>query len=411
MSDVYEEVTSKSYGGRIVESLKGVVVGIVLILVAGGLLFWNEGRAIKRLRALEEGQGAVVSVKVDQVSPKHDGKLVHLSGMATTDEELHDATFGVRAKAIKLIRDVQMYQWTERKESKTKKELGGSSKTRTKYYYEKKWSSKAVDSSRFKKSAGHSNPSMPHHGQTFTAREVRLGGYKLSPSLIGKMDQYKALGVTEKAFEEAKPAVRDSFRRHGNGFYKGASPASPDIGDIKVEFRVVEPQTISLVARQTGDTFEPYATKAGGTIELLRPGTLSSDAMFEKAIEENANLTWILRLAGVVVMIIGFAFVFSPLSVLADVVPFLGNLVSMGTGLVAVILGLSLSFFAIAIGWVFYRPYIGIPLLVAAIGLPLLAMLRKSKQRTPVPVPARRTRGAQERRQTGKPRHRFTRRG
>lgn len=229
---------------------------------------------------------------------------------------------------------------------------------------------------------------MPHGSDTFTAREVRLGAYRLSSNLIGKMDENKPLAVTPKAFEEANADVRSAFRIQGSGLYKGAHPGSPAIGDVKVEFKVVEPQTISLVARQVGDSFEPYTTKAGGTIELLRPGTLTSEAMFEKAIQENANLTWILRLVGVVVMVIGFAMIFSPLAVLADVVPFLGNLVGMGTFLISMVLGLSLSCLAIAIGWVFYRPYIGLPLLAVAIVLPLLAILRASKRSVPVPLHA-----------------------
>ena len=75
MSDVYEEVTRHSYGKRIGNSITGVIFGVLLVIGAGILLFWNEGRAIKRLRALEEGQGAVVSVKADQVSKKHEGQL------------------------------------------------------------------------------------------------------------------------------------------------------------------------------------------------------------------------------------------------------------------------------------------------------------------------------------------------
>jgi len=402
MPDVFTEVTSEGWGSRIGNSLSGILFGLLLLLVATVGLFWNESRAIKRTRALEEGQCAVKSVKADRVIPENEGKLVHLSGMATTDEELHDTQFGVRAKAIKLVRHVSMYQWTERKESKKEKKYGGGTSTTTKYYYDKDWESHAVDSSQFKESEGHRNPPMPFTGTTLSARQVRLGAYQLSPGLINKMDQTKPMGVTAKTLEGADAAIRSSFRIQGAGLYKGANPSSPAIGDIKVEFQVVAPQNISLVARQTGVTFEPYGTKAGDTIELLRPGTFSSEAMFQKAIEENANLTWILRLAGVVVMTIGFALIFSPLSVMADVVPFLGNLVSTGTTLISIILGVSLSCLVIAVGWVFCRPYIGLPLLAVAIALPLLAILRGRNRAAPVPVPIpsgqpRRRRGARPR--------------
>lgn len=377
MSDVFTEVTRQGWGSRISGSITGVLFGFLLILVSAGVLFWNEGRAIKRLRTLEEGQGAVVSTKADTVAPNLEGKLVHVTAKATTNEELRDTLFGVRATGIKLAREVSMYQWKERKESKKEKNTGGSTTTTDKYYYDKAWCDHAIASTQFKQPEGHTNPPMPFTSETFAASEVRLGSYRLSPGLIAMIEGGKSLTVTEEAFRSAAGDVRSAFRREGAGLYKGAAPSNPAIGDIKVEFKVVEPQTVSLVARQTGQTFEPFSTKSGGTIELLQTGSHSADVMFQKAIDENATLTWILRLAGVVAMVFAFVLIFQPLSVLADVLPFLGNLVSMGTGLVAMILGLSLSFIAISFGWIFYRPYIGIPLLAVAIALPLLAMLRR----------------------------------
>ena len=107
------EVTTQSWGSRIGSSLKGIVVGLILLLLAVSVLWWNEGRAVKREQALDEGASRVVTILADSVDQTHEGSLVHLSGQATTDEVLVDPEFKVQAQAIKLIREVQMYQWRQ----------------------------------------------------------------------------------------------------------------------------------------------------------------------------------------------------------------------------------------------------------------------------------------------------------
>jgi predicted Kef-type K+ transport protein len=86
-------------------------------------------------------------------------------------------------------------------------------------------------------------------------------------------------------------------------------------------------------------------------------------------------MTWILRLVGAVLMFVGFSMLFRPLSVIADVLPIAGTIVGAGTGLIAFLLTVVLSFSVIAVAWIFYRPLIGIPLiLVAVAGLVFLVM-------------------------------------
>jgi hypothetical protein len=53
----------------------------------------------------------------------------------------------------------------------------------------------------------------------------------------------------------------------------------------------------------------------------------------------------------------------------ADVVPFIGNLLGAGAAIFALLVALPLSLATISIGWIFYRPIIGVPVLIAAIAL------------------------------------------
>src|SRR5262245_51901613 len=155
MSDSVSEITSQSWLSRIAESIRSVLVGGLLFVVSFPLLFWNEGRAVRTAKSLEEGAVAVVSVPADSVDPARDGKLVHLSGEATAGSAVMDPDFGVSAPVLKLLRSVEMYQWQEEKKSEQRKKLGGGTETVTTYTYKKTWSDDRVDSSSFKEPSGH----------------------------------------------------------------------------------------------------------------------------------------------------------------------------------------------------------------------------------------------------------------
>jgi hypothetical protein len=61
------------------------------------------------------------------------------------------------------------------------------------------------------------------------------------------------------------------------------------------------------------------------------------------------------------------------------VVPVLGHIVEFGTGLLAFVLALALSLITIAIAWIYYRPLLGVALLVVGLAVPLsLKFLRRS---------------------------------
>lgn len=57
-SDSFTAVTSRSWGSRIMSSIKGIFFGFVLIVVVVVLLWWNEGCAVKTAKSLTEGASA-----------------------------------------------------------------------------------------------------------------------------------------------------------------------------------------------------------------------------------------------------------------------------------------------------------------------------------------------------------------
>ncbi|MBJ7258384.1 MAG: TMEM43 family protein [Chthoniobacterales bacterium] len=365
MPDSIQVTSSSSWFSRLGKAFGGIIVGLVLLVIGVGLLIWNEGRAVKTYNTLKEGEGLVIDVSADAVNAANEGKLVHLTADATTEETLADEDFGISANAIRLRRDVEMYQWKENESSETRKKLGGGEETVTTYSYSKEWSGMLNNSSNFQQPADHENPGeFPFDSATWDAQTVPVGAFFLSPDLISQLSDFTELPVREIPEGAAWP---ENAKPDKGGIYLGANPAQPKIGDARIKFSVVKPGPVSLVAAQAGDSFAAYRTKAGGTIAMITAGEVSAQQMFEDAISQNTLVTWLVRLGGFILLWIGFALLFAPLSVLADVIPLLGSLVGAATGLIAFLLALAVALTVIAIAWVFFRPLLGITLLVLAV--------------------------------------------
>ena len=258
--------------------------------------------------------------------------------------------------------------------------LVGTEKTTT-YSYRKTWAPHLIDSSSFHETSGHENPgALPHPSADWIADRVTLGAFGLPASLVRRVN--RTAPVEAPAPEEVPEAVRDKVQPYAGGFFLGTDPASPRVGDLKVSFAEVPPTDVSIIARQVGQTFEPFVASTGGKIELLQVGTHSSEAMIEQAQASNRNLTGVLRAVGFVLMVVGLGMILRPLSVVADVVPFIGSIVGAGTGLIAFLVALALSAVTIAIAWVVYRPLLGLCLLTVAALVTFFA-LRAVKKASP----------------------------
>ena len=368
------ETTTESWGSRLGGSIKGVLLGGALFIAGFPVLFYNEGNSVKTAKAIDEGEGACVAVESNaNIDQEYNDKLVHMSGKADTKDVLTDDAFGVSVTAISLERKVEMYQWIEESRTQEKKKLGGSVEKVTTYTYKKDWVPNVIDSSGFKES-GHDNPgSMEFESDRMYASNVSFGAFRLSESQIkrvGSAQNYKF--PTNFASKVERVKIAGGIVYVPNGETRGNPKnvrdvaAQPRIGDMRVTFSVVYPHEISIIAKQHGDTFVDYTAKNGKKLNYLAEGVKDAAAMFETARTDNAIMTWLLRLAGFLLMFFGLSMVFKPLSVLADVLPILGDIVGMGMGLVAGVIALICSLVTIAIAWLFYRPILGGILLAVA---------------------------------------------
>jgi len=433
----FTETTTTGYGTRVGRSFKSIGSGFIIFCLATALLWWNEGRAVKTEKMLDEAGNAYVEMEnPNKKDASLEGELICGTAMATTEDSLSDAQFGVGAKAIALRRTVEYYQWVEHSESKSEDKLGGKQVTTTTYTYSKQWVSSPVQSSQFK------DPAYQNKNMVLTtideaeqyAENVSFGAYKLSESLIHSISSREGLDLaisedlltqfdksTQAAYERfygvqksvqqqptqqpaPQPAIPDSIRallsdsakavldslqavndsivksmanaenkkdlqyvhQASNVLYFGRVPGSPEVGDVRVTFEIVVPAKVTVMAVVDGDSFKPYKAKNGKRFQTLVMGKKSGDEIIDAEKEANNMILWALRILGVMLVIAGLKGIFGFLETILKVVPFIANIFGWGVGIVCTVVGVVWSLIVIALAWLFYRPLLGIALLVLA---------------------------------------------
>ena len=421
----YQEQRTTGYGTRVGNSFKAIGSGILLFCIGTALLWWNEGRAVKTEKMLDEVGGNYVEMEnPNKKDASLDGEIICGTALATTEDSLSDKLFGVGAKAIALHRRVEYYQWVEESNETSEDKLGGKEVTTTTYTYSKKWVSRPVESSDFK------DPAYQNKNTILTtveeddqyAENVSFGAYKLNESLIHRISSREGLDLainedlmkeldksaqtayerfygmkksakqtveqpaettvlsdSAKAVADSLKAVNDSIIKNavnkkdleyvhqaGNVLYFGRVPGSPEVGDVRVTFEKVVPAKVTIMAVVDGDSFKPYKAKNGKRFQTLVMGKKSGDELIDAEKEANNMWLWLLRGLGVLLVIGGLKGIFGFLETLLKVVPFIANIFGWGVGVVCTILGVVWSLIIIAIAWLFYRPILGITLLVIA---------------------------------------------
>ena len=448
----YQEVTTTGYGTRVGNSFKAIGSGFLLFLVGTAVLWWNEGRAVKTEKMLDEAGNAYIEMEnPNKKDASLEGELICGTALATTEDSLSDQQFGIGAKAISLRRCVEYYQWVEHAQEKKEDKLGGKQVTTTTYTYSKELVSRPIESGQFKDPA-YQNKNMvlsTVDEQEQYAENVSWGAYKLTESLIHSISSREGLDLTiaedllkllnkntQTAYErfygvkqqpveqpaetaavsDSAKAVNDSINnaianaenkrdleyihQANNVLYFGRVPGSPEVGDVRVTFEKIVPAKVTVMAVVDGDSFKPFKAKNGKRFQTLVMGKKSGDEIIDAAKDENSMWTWALRIIGVLMVIGGLKGIFGFIETILKVVPFIAGIFGWGVGLVCTVVGVAWSLIVIAIAWLFYRPLLGISLLVLAgflvwvfafkgkDKLKELAAKAKAKSAGPAPVPA-----------------------
>ncbi|MGB7328420.1 MAG: TMEM43 family protein [Rubripirellula sp.] len=369
------------YFRRVKSSLGAMIVGFLMVPGAIVLHGWNEYRTVHRTRGLVEAAELVETISdPNAVDSSREGKLVHLTGLAETDETLEDPEFNVSLPAIHLARRVEMFQWHEKKKSKNNS--SSNSKHTATYTYNQTWSSNVANSDRFHRSAGHENPPMRYPNREVMAKHVNVGAYALNKPLKRGMQDWQPMEFRGNDFIESVPeSERNQFLMQGNQLYWSSSvprPNEPQIGDLRIRFEKVEPGTVSLIAQQNGETFSQFHTSNGEPIQRLYMGSLTATEVIGKLTTENTVTAWVLRAVGLALSVIGFSMILKPLSAVASFVPLLGDFTGAVLFLIAALMGVIVSCIVIGLSWIAVRPLLGIALLaLSAVAIYVVIRLKK----------------------------------
>lgn len=399
MSDVTAiEISEVTWSDRLLDSVQGAVLGVALIGGSVALLWWNERRAVKLKRALQEVERELQKTAGLDPALAPEGSVVHVC--AVPDPEgtvlaVDPMLMGVRAptngtghstakpgalyaiSGLVVSRRVEMLQSCEESTTSRERTTGGGYREVTLYSVRRNWLSHWVNTASFRTQGVSANPRLPLDSKTYVPAALSVRGLALSASLRDQL----ALGPGAALPEECRevqcvgvPELRTLARSGPHFVSRNPGPMSShvpqeQVGDVRVALDVVPVGEVSAIGRLSRGTLVPHLCSSGESVGLVSVGRRSARELLMSAFGSAGALSWLLRGAGVVLSSVGFAFLFRPLSMLSEPLPVVREVLLLGTNLGGVAAGVSLSTVTIAAAWLAYHPFVLVSLLLGSGGL------------------------------------------
>ncbi|MFH1284337.1 MAG: TMEM43 family protein [Candidatus Peregrinibacteria bacterium] len=382
MPDQFKETTRTGYGKRIIGSVKGVFIGIILFIGSFALLYWNEGR----VDVSQIAQNAVEISSTEVAGTEPDGGLVSVAGIVNSQEQIGDGLYLKPGDYLSLSRVVEIYAWTEQTESTSETKLGGSEETETTYSYIKEWVSDPTPTSSFRYPGDHENLAKTIDDFEKTVSTARVGVYDLDMDHLSLPGEEKlslsadildlpetetaadaTLGVSDESEEDefflteeysAEPVAEKSTGPVliGNYIYVGkGSLSSPEVGDMRISYQVLKNNTEgTVIGKLDGLKITTYVDEETGE-NLYRMFTGSKDQAVGQLHGEYKFMLWVFRILGFLMMWIGLSGLFGPISVLLDVVPFFGSISRSLVGGITFVASVALSAVTILVSMILHN--------------------------------------------------------
>ena len=377
MADQFTDVTTTGYGGRIINSIKGVVIGLILFVVSFGLLYWNEGRVDLSNIAKTATEISSATVSTDSTVS---GKLISTSGNVNSDQVIGDNLYLNPDKFIAAEREVEMYSWIEKSESHSKTNTGGSETTETTYTYSKGWEENPKSTSNFKHPEGHENPQKSLDSYTNKVTAATIGVYNLDPQSV-TLPNFSQLPLNSQniTLSDGATLANDSYL-----FIKkseGGTFDSPQVGDLRISYHVLRPGFDGTIfGKLSGSKIDPYFDQDGNNLYRVFIGT--RDQGIATLHTEYTTLLWILRLVGFLLMWFGLSALFGPISVLMDILPIFGAISRSLIGVITFAVAFVLTIVTILVSMIVHSLIALIIALVITVGaiIAFFVMLKNKKK-------------------------------
>ena len=171
---------------------------------------------------------------INVVFEENNGKLILVTGPLTIEDPLEDSLYGIKIRAVKLMKRVQMYQWYEiadqRDTQSAVHEGDHDSHVETTYSYAKDWFDVRIDSEMFENPMGHHNTeTWPYNASIKTNQRVKIGGFLLGKAVKQRFKEYVPFTSDERPDDS-------NIKMHAGLYFHAKDVWQPDVGDIRVHF-------------------------------------------------------------------------------------------------------------------------------------------------------------------------------
>jgi hypothetical protein len=249
----------------------------------------------------------------------------------TARDPLGDPQFLLPGDYVTLERHAEMFAWIE---YNCRRDGQGHATCS----YRRGWSAHPADSDRFHDPAGHHNPPMRFGSARFTA-DASIGVYHFATALAAMPDG-TPVALSPDMIEPDAP--EDPTLDAGYLYLGEHSVATAEVGDLRLSYAAFRPdQLATLFGEQHGGEVLAHVTDDGQRFYRVLRGDRAA-AIATLAMEHRV-LSWILRLAGVMLLWFALNLGLGPISAMFDLIPWLGrasrSLVAAVTMPVALVLG------------------------------------------------------------------------
>lgn len=385
MPDQFTETTTTGYGKRIVNSLIGVVVGLILFVASFGVLYWNEGR----IDLSKIAKTAVeINSQIQNADQSLNNKLISTTGIVNFNGNIGDNLFLKPGKFLVVERKAEMYSWIEEKQTNTKRNVGGSETRETIYTYKKDWTDNPTNSGNFGHPESHENPQKSIENNVFKVQNATVGIYNFDFSSIAYPKSIDlSLDSQNIVLPQGAQLIGDKYifiPKMANGTFD-----NPQIGDMRISYKILKPGFSGTIFGQlSGNDVGSYVDQKGNNIYRLFAG--SRKEALSVMHSEYKTSVWGFRLLGFLCMWIGLFLLFGPISTLLDILPILGTISRVLIGVAIFVVSLVLSIVTILVSMLFHSIIFLIVVVIIAIGIiiVLIKNFRNKKvisSQTPIP--------------------------
>lgn len=343
LKNMVTETRKIGYFEKVGGAIKGVLIGLLLLVISIFVLFKNEGKVDLSKYAVD-----AMPVLNSEDLANLDGQFVAITGEVSVENTLEDGIASMD-NILKLNRDVETYAWVEESKTTTKKNVGGSETQTTEYTYSQDWVTSVPDSSKFKDPVGHTNIDTGIEGVNVSSDSFNLLGLTLST------DGMKMPGASEDVTAEVE--VLDYMYSYDNGYlFDGiGTVASPEVGDVRVKYTALkglDNATVFGKWNATQERLDPHYPLENEKIYSMYKG--GKEEAVQTMHGEYVAMKWGIRIGMLLLMFVAFNLIFAPLHTVLDVIPFFGNLGSSAASIVSFILTLLVGLLVILLGKVWY---------------------------------------------------------